>query len=363
MILFLLAIAAGVGVGALYGLLSMGLARRFGIVARPNRRSSHRRPTPRVGGIRFAVPMILYALAISLLMPLVYQWFETRPTLEMWDQWTQRFYFLAGAVGLGVFVFGLIDDARDTPAVFKLTWQALLALLTAGWLYGSLRALDLPVVGMVAVPPAAAFVFITVWILFVMNAYNFMDGINGLAALMGLGAAAGTALLLGRGYAPGHHLMLFWAVGGGALLAFWAVNQTGREFMGDCGSQFLGYVFAVAPLVWNDSWKVGFPWAAGGLMLLPFLYDVARTLLVRLMRGERLWEAHRDHLYQRLVKSGWPHGRIVMFNLPFYLICVSAGVAFAWQPMAGAKEWATAAAFGAMVVYHVMVVGMTRGVK
>ncbi|GAB4323797.1 MAG: hypothetical protein Kow0059_19200 [Candidatus Sumerlaeia bacterium] len=360
MILFLLAIAAGAGVGIIYGLLSMGLAYRFNILAIPNRRTLHTLPTPRAGGFRFALPAILYALSISLLLPYLFQRLNIPPHPEWWEQYSQRFYFLTGTVGLLVFWFALIDDMRNTPAWFKLLWQVLVAVLSAAVVHRHVAWLDLPGAGLVALSPQIGFVFAVVWILLVMNAFNFMDGINGLAAGCGLGIITGTVLVLGQGYEPSHHLMLFWAVLGGALAAFHIVNQSGREFMGDCGSQFLGYLFAITPLVWNNSWKAPLPWASSVFFLLPFLYDVLRTLLVRALRGERLWEAHRDHLYQKFARIGWPHRRIVAFYAPLYILCIWCGVTYARLDDPVRRLYLAVPAAAALVTYHILAIVIER---
>jgi len=143
------------------------------------------------------------------------------------------------------------------------------------------------------------------WLVALMNAYNFMDGIDGLAASEAVSAGAFAflcLLLVGSEWAP------VAAVGAAAAAGFLLFNAPpARIFMGDVGAQFLGFLFAVLGILGE---RTGLPlWAMAGILGY-FLFDVTSTLVRRALRRENLLSAHRQHLYQLLARRGWGHARI-----------------------------------------------------
>jgi len=141
------------------------------------------------------------------------------------------------------------------------------------------------------------------------NLYNFMDGSDGLAgtmALVGFGAYAAAAALAGHG-----PLALVSLAVASASAGFLAFNfPPARVFMGDAGSIPLGFLAGALGVlgVVAGAWPAAFPAVA----FSPFIVDATATLLRRLVRGERVWQAHRSHYYQRLVLSGWNPRRLVL---------------------------------------------------
>jgi UDP-N-acetylmuramyl pentapeptide phosphotransferase/UDP-N-acetylglucosamine-1-phosphate transferase len=166
---------------------------------------------------------------------------------------------------------------------------------------------------------AALLVVATVWSI---NAYNFMDGSDGMAggmAVIGFGCYALQAWL--AGHAP---LAVMSAAVAGAALGFLFFNfAPARLFMGDAGSAPLGFVAAVLGLMgWTANvWSGWFP----VLVFSAFLVDASATLLHRLARRERIWLAHKEHLYQRMVTSGLGHTRTAL--VAYGVMAVSAGLA------------------------------------
>jgi len=237
---------------------------------------------------------------------------------------TSGFFWAVMAGGTGAFLLGLWDDVRTLRPVAKLVVQVILALLPP--LAGvRLVAVGLPGIGPWELPTflggAAAFA----WVLFWINAYNFMDGINGIAGRFAeILAVALMILTLGRARAEAF-LFAFLA---GACYGFLAWNlPVARTFLGDCGSQFLGYLFAVWTLHVAGLFKslpVAFP--AVIVLTLPFFWDVVYTLVRRLIRGENLLKAHRSHLYQRLTATGLSHRDTLMVCEKTFLSCAVAAV-------------------------------------
>ncbi|MGH8783295.1 MraY family glycosyltransferase [Paraburkholderia sp.] len=248
-------------------LLKTGLAWRLATDI-PNDRSLHSRPTPRVGGWGM-VPVSV--VAIVLVAPSL--WFAAAATAFL------------GAVSQ-------IDDRRGLPARVRFA-----AHLIA-------------VVGLVALYPAAvpwwllaALSFLMVWL---VNLYNFMDGADGLAGGMTLFGFSGYAIAALVSTHPLPELALAAAAVAGAALGFLLFNfHPARIFLGDAGSISAGFL-AGALGYWGwlrNVWPIWFPM----LVFSPFITDASITLTRRLLRGEKFWQAHREHYYQRMVRSGIGH--------------------------------------------------------
>jgi UDP-N-acetylmuramyl pentapeptide phosphotransferase/UDP-N-acetylglucosamine-1-phosphate transferase len=283
------------------------LSHRLGFTDAPNERSSHSAPTPRAGGIGFAlaVPPLtaagLYALRGSLDAP--------------------EHALLVSALALAL--VGLADDRWRLPASIRFGAHAVAAaaLIAAG---GIVRDVWLPGagvlhLGVLAVPLTA------VWLVALTNIYNFMDGIDGLAAAQAVIAAAALAAIASR--TGDTDLVVGMAVLAGGAAGFLVLNRPPASvFMGDTGSTFLGFMLAGWAVVPREP-DAGVPIVAWLAVLSPFLFDSTVTLLKRLSGGERIYEAHRTHFYQRLVQHGWSHARTL--RLYAALAALSGGLA-AW---------------------------------
>ena len=155
------------------------------------------------------------------------------------------------------------------------------------------------------------------------NLYNFMDGSDGLAggmAVIGFGAYALAAQISGA-----QPLATVSAMLAAASAAFLTKNfHPARIFLGDVGSVPLGFLAAVLGLVgWNDGlWPLWFP----VLVFAPFVCDATLTLLKRLLRRERVWQAHREHYYQRLVRMGFGHRGAAYIEYTAMLGCAAAAL-------------------------------------
>lgn len=253
----------------------------------PNARSSHRIPTPRGGGV---------AIVLGFLgcLPLA-------AALGAVDGNSLVALLPAGAL---VAAIGFLDDHQHIPARWRLLGHFVAALWLLGWLGGvpvlpmPWGALDLGLVG-----DFLGLVFL-VWLL---NLYNFMDGIDGIAGLEAISVCLGGALcawLVGDSQLVWLPLILGMAAAGFLVWNF----PPARIFMGDAGSGFLGLILGglalqaaslSPPLIW--SWLI---------LLGVFVVDATFTLTHRLMRGERVYEAHRSHAYQRASRRYGSHLRV-----------------------------------------------------
>jgi len=278
------------GLAAIAALLAWAMARGRLLVDLPNARSSHALPTPRGGGIGIVVATLIGWLLF---------WragFATRPA------GTAEFGLAFGAVVVAL--AGLLDDRRAQPAAIKLGAQAIAAVLALG---GGLvlERVALPGIGVVELGPAG-YVVSFLWLVGLTNAFNFMDGLDGLAASTAVIAASFLAIaahLVGDGSTAA----LAWSLAA-ASLGFLLLNRPpARIFMGDVGSQFLGFAFAGLGLLLARRAPDGATALVVPLLLFHFLFDTIVTAIARARRGAKLWQAHREHLYQRLNRSGVGH--------------------------------------------------------
>ena len=283
----IVAIIALIG-AALASTIGTGLMRRYAlrnaVLDHPNERSSHTQPTPRGGGVAI-VAVVLATVA----------------ALAAADLLDGRVALALGAGGAAIALIGWIDDHRAlAPAA-----RAAVHVAAAGWAVywlGGLPELD---VGTRALPlSAAGHLLALLGVVWLVSLFNFMDGIDGIAGGEAITVGGtGAALLLATGNGG---LALLSAAIAAAAAGFLVWNwPPARIFMGDAGSGFLGFAFAVLALA---SDRVGGPPLLVWLLLLGvFVVDATLTLLRRVGHGERWYAAHRSHAYQRLVQSGRSH--------------------------------------------------------
>jgi UDP-N-acetylmuramyl pentapeptide phosphotransferase/UDP-N-acetylglucosamine-1-phosphate transferase len=266
-------------------------------MARPAARSSHRSPTPQGGGVAVIGAAILVATAAGLLG------FDTRSLAPL----------LAAAAGLTV--LGAVDDVRPLPPGPRLAVQAL--AVAAVVLGAGPDARLVP-----ALPEAveeAAVILAGLWF---VNLVNFMDGIDWMSVAEFVPVTAALALFGLAGGLPAPAALLAAALLGG-LLGFAPFNKpVARLFLGDVGSLPLGLLAG-----WM-LWQLAGRGAGAAALLLPLYYlaDATLTLLRRLFRGERVWEAHREHFYQQALANGLSVPEVVarVFALNLALAALAA---------------------------------------
>ena len=311
----------GVSIAAIglsyYGVAAfLGWTKRSGILLDlPNERSSHQQPTPRGAGLVIVLitlsgfwllwsalgsaqalrPLTLYTLGATLIAAV--SWFDDLRSMPRWARFAA--HLLGAACGI------------------------------AGFGYWSV----------VTVPPLGSFdlgfaggILTLLWIVGLTNAYNFMDGIDGIAGAQAVVAGLGWGMF---GLATGHPLVAgFSILVAASSLGFLGYNwPPARVFMGDVGSAFLGFTFASLPLLYDSlSGRTATSGSAvlGLLLVWPFVFDTCYTFLRRLVSGEDVTAAHRSHLYQRLVAAGWSHTSVTVL----YTVLALSGLLLArvWSP-------------------------------
>lgn len=274
---------------ALITWMLIGFLRKKGVVDIPNERSSHETPTPRGGGLAIIISFLLASLALIYFRPIEY---------------LPGFFFWMGLILVAI--TSLLDDRLNLPVYIRfslhLTAAAIVSLETGGF---ETFPLPTPLNFELGIFNHPLTIF---WLLAVLNIYNFLDGIDGYAAIQGLVACIGIAFLnpLGGGFELS---ILLAAAIAGFLIFNW---HPAKIFMGDIGSASLGFIFASLPF-YLKSVQVNVAVFSMGIFLWFFLADGAFTIIRRLLKGEKIWVAHRSHLYQRLVMKGYSHAKVASF--------------------------------------------------
>ena len=304
------------------------------VIDHPNERSSHSIPTPRGGGL----VIVFITLAVALV------------AMFLAKNWLQGIVFVV--VGSAVAWIGWQDDVKSLSPKIRFLFQALAAVATVIGL-GYFDAITIPLLGELRLGIVGILITI-LWIMGLINAYNFMDGIDGISGSVALTASLGWMLLLGVN--GQFRSPIFWIA-----LAIAATNlgflghnwPPARIFIGDIASTFLGYCFAVIPLLTIKQMEDSFLLAV--ILMWAYILDTAITFLRRLIKGEAVFSAHRTHIYQRLVISGYQVSSITSL----YLLLTSFGVvlAYAWIQN---FTFAPAAIIIGMPVLWVLIIGFTK---
>ncbi|WP_421548399.1 MraY family glycosyltransferase [Pseudomonas sp. QD4] len=295
---------------ALASLLLTWVLRRYALARSlmdiPNGRSSHTVPTPRGGGVAIVLSFLLTLpfLAVAVEMPLHVVW------------------ALTGAGGL-IAIVGFLDDHGHIAARWRLLAHFLAAAWALLWLGG------LPTIKIFGADISLGWLghalaaFYLVWLL---NLYNFMDGIDGIASVEAICTCLGACLIYW--FTGNEHLIWSPLLLAMAVLGFLYWNfPPARIFMGDAGSGFLGIILGVLSLqaAW-DSPKFLWVWL---ILLGVFIVDATFTLIRRLLRGDKVYEAHRSHGYQFASRQFGRHLpvtlAVVFINL-FWLLPIALGV-------------------------------------
>ena len=300
------------------------LVRRFalgtGLLDHPNERSSHNVPTPSGGGLAI---VLAYGLA----------------TISIWVLgFIDGSPVVASLVGGGaIAAIGFIDDRRPLSSTVRFAVQcvavifAMLVLEPSSHNYFGLSE---------TVPAALVFVGIVLAALWLVNLFNFMDGIDGIASIEAITVSLGVAVLV---VLNGRADLAFWPLTLAAACAgflYWNWSPA-KIFMGDVSSGFLGFVLAVMAIAMSATGAISIlSWV---ILLGVFFTDATVTLLRRMMRGEAWYRAHRCHAYQHLAAS-WGHARVA-------LLVAFVNMVWLWPVAWMANRWPSASGYLAIVAY------------
>ena len=287
----------------------------IGVMDHPEGRKAHEAPTPKLGGVGI---VLAYLLGIAVL-------YRFADFSRIADPYFRGMILSSFAIAL----VALLDDLYDYPFLIKLATQVVAALAAVGsGLYVTL--FHLPYRGGVDVGPLAI-PFTLGWILFATNAMNFIDGLNGLSS--GVTFITCVFLSIFSAHAHGWFTYLAAALLAAGVLGFLPFNfPRARIFMGDVGSQFCGFVLAMLAVASSRFESTDLSFVLVPMMLAGALYDVAFTLLRRLLRGENITQAHRGHLFQVAHRAGMDPRLITLIYWGFTLFGAVAAWGFLATP-------------------------------
>jgi UDP-N-acetylmuramyl pentapeptide phosphotransferase/UDP-N-acetylglucosamine-1-phosphate transferase len=289
------------------------------ILDRPNERSSHRVPTPRGGGIAVIGSLLVAWIAL----------------IRTGSAPPGVFGIVLGAVLLAAVSW--LDDLRGLPPVLRLLAQAAAVAIGVFVLPGPQNAFHLAAIGLL-------------WIWWI-NLFNFMDGIDGLAGSEAAAIGAGLLLFAGVGAGADPALRMLAAAVTGAATGFLVWNWSpARIFLGDVGSVPLGYVlgYLLLDLAVRGHWTIAL------ILPLYFLADATITLARRLLRGERVWLAHREHFYQQAVHRGLGHAAVARRVIAADLVLIACG----WTAENG---WTATALAASAATVAILLTALARG--
>jgi UDP-GlcNAc:undecaprenyl-phosphate/decaprenyl-phosphate GlcNAc-1-phosphate transferase len=279
-------------------------------VPRDDRRV-HRQAIPRLGGVAILASVTLALLILPLLDNLV-----TQSLLK--ERWQLLAVFVPAIL---VTLFGMYDDLRGTDARLKF-----LALAVAGTIFyamgGRIDNLSLPFLDSVQLPAVASYLLTIIWIIGVTNAFNLIDGIDGLAAGAGLFSSLVVlvvSLMLGHAHVTVIALAL-----SGALIGFLRYNfNPASIFLGDSGSLFIGFTLAAISLQGSQKAStavaIAIPLMAFGLPVI----DTGFSMVRRFLSGKPIFQGDREHIHHMLLARGWSQRRAVFV---LYAVCAALGL-------------------------------------
>ena len=304
----------------------------------PSNRSLHSTPTPRTGGIAI-ISSLVVGLIVAQLVGLFSMYPRATQTHTVATAWAMGLVLFIGAVSFW-------DDRAGLPPGVRFIVHGVAA---AGLVWGAgvtVNTISVPLLGTLslgwlAIPGA---ILSVMWM---TNLYNFMDGMDGLAGGM---TVLGFGFLSYVAWTGEHHtiaiLALLISVATGGFLYY--NMPPARIFMGDIGSVALGFLAGALTLmgIHDGLFDLWVPL----LIFSPFVADATVTLIRRLLRGERVWQAHRDHYYQRLVLAGWGHRRTMVAEYVLMLACGLSAIVYVHI----GETWRLAILMGWIATYAIL---------
>ena len=300
----------------IFSMVMTGMVRRYSLhkslIDIPNERSSHNTPTPRGGGM---------AIVISVLISL---------GVMFYAQWITLNVFLAlVSGGIIVAVTGWLDDHRHVSPLFRGLLYAAAVIITLFFL-GGLSVLNLG--GYSFTLPLLTNILAVIGMVWLINLYNFMDETDALAAVQTICAGLFLGFLFLLSHQTGQAGLSFLIIASCAGFLYWNWPPA-RIFMGDVGSCFIGFYFGTLAIIGETTDSVSI--LVFFILLGVFICDATLTLLLRIIKKDVWYKAHRSHAYQRLVQMGFSHKQIAvgLIAVNVTLLWPMAYVVYHWEQL------------------------------
>lgn len=274
---------------------------RFGWFDEPkDLRRVHRAAIPRLGGIVLFLSLLTATSALFFV--------NNQVTQSLHNGWSKLLAALIPAIL--IFIIGVVDDLRELPAAVKLAGQILAAALFYA-LGGRIEALSLPVVGFVELPSVIGLTMTVAWVVAITNAFNLIDGLDGLATGAGLFASC---VMIVVSYVSGHAFVTVIALAlAGALIGFLRYNfYPASIFLGDSGSLLIGFLLATLAVQGIQKASMA---VAVAIPLLAFgvpVVDTGLALARRFLSKRPLFQGDREHIHHKLLARGWSQRRVAL---------------------------------------------------
>jgi UDP-GlcNAc:undecaprenyl-phosphate GlcNAc-1-phosphate transferase len=325
--------------------LVMRLAPRIGAVDRGGHRKVYEGAMPLLGGVAIAVPLLVLCAAATVAGFLtIHNWPWVLRNLPgrfdfLMSLAAMRENFAALAVGgLGIVALGVVDDVRGLRARYKLLGQVIVALFvcSTGHL---ISGISIPWIGDVRFGGMASTLITVLWIAGLINAFNLIDGLDGLASGIALIASAALAWM---GVVTGNvFVVLLSTLLAGSLAAFLVYNfNPARIFLGDTGSMFLGFVLATATLTGQYRSEAALIVLAPLLALSFPIFETLVSMLRRFIRGVPIFAGDSHHTHHRLLRKGYSQRQVVLTLYAVSLLLGGAAVSIQAIPGESAWRWA-----------------------
>ncbi len=293
------------------------------LIDHPNSRSSHVQPTPRAGGLVFCILFLITLIALPI--------FKLAPVDS---------FKVLGVPAMLIAVLGYLDDVYSLPARLRFAVQISAAVLFLHFLEADYSAY---LHGWLIAWHGVGFLLMILGTVWSTNLYNFMDGTDGIASVEAICVYGMGGVLL---WLQGAHTLAYlaWALVAG-VCGFLVWNwPRAKIFMGDVASSFLG--FLIIPFALFGYFEYGLSIFVWFILYLAFTLDATLTLMRRLVHGDKIWQAHKLHAYQRLHQAGYTHKQVLYVIIA--LNSVFSGVALFAMQHAG---WLVETTLIAVVVY------------
>jgi len=345
-------------------------ARKVGAVDRGGYRKVFEGAMPLLGGLAIAVPMLILGLVVAFFGYLTFDyganglwgWVERNypqyfhPALSIASYRMQCLVLAAGAVG--IIAVGLVDDTRGMRARYKLAGQVAVALFVSVCGF-AVSNISLPFVGNIDLGMPLGILLTAFWIVGLINAFNLIDGIDGLASGI---AFVGAVSLVVLSVIQGNAFVTFaGAALAGGLLAFLCFNfPPARIFLGDTGSMFIGYTLAALSLVGAQKSEAAVILVAPILALSFPIFETLISIVRRYLRGVPIFMGDNHHTHHRLLSKGYSQPRVVLTLYSVALFLATSAILAALAPDGSIWSLCSYALFFGTLVYIAWLAGYLR---
>ena len=284
------------------------LAKKVGAIDMPNDRRVNKKPIPRIGGIAIIIGFLVSSIYLIITMCI-----EKKINLNDGDNYkTKLLGFLLGIIVISIFAY--LDDIKDLKP-----WQKLLAQIGSAIII-YLCGIKIDVINEIILPKWFSFILTVGWIVGITNAINLIDGLDGLSSGISLISSFLLLIIFTTNYSPLVSVILI-ACLGGAILGFMPFNiNPAKTFMGDVGSQFLGFTLAVISILGVAKTVTLFVLVAPVLVLGLPIFDTIFAIFRRIKKGKSfkaVFKPDKGHLHHRLMKKGFTQKQSVAILYAF----------------------------------------------